>query len=49
MSPSGERLAVTRVGSLVFLAYGRGEYATAEIDGGARGAQRVAERFTAGR
>ena len=45
----GERIAVTRVGSMVFLAYGRGEFYTAEIDEAARNAQRVAEEFVASR
>jgi hypothetical protein len=46
-SLSGNRIAVTRTGSLVFLAYDEGEYGTAEIDEGARLTQRVAERFAA--
>ena len=41
-SPSNERIAVTRVGSMVFLAFAGGEGSTAELD-------RVAERFIAGR
>lgn len=48
-APAGERLAVTRVGSMVFLAYGRGEYATAEVDDGAREAERIARDFLAPR
>jgi hypothetical protein len=44
---SGNRIAVTRKGSLVFLAYDEGEYGTAEIDEGARLTQRVAEQFAA--
>jgi hypothetical protein len=44
---SGNRIAVTRKGSLVFLAYDEGEYGTAEIDEGARLTQRVAEKFVA--
>ncbi|WP_173132491.1 hypothetical protein [Kibdelosporangium persicum] len=46
-SPSGTRIAVTRVGSLVFLAYDEGEYSSAQIDGGARKTQQVAEQFAA--
>jgi hypothetical protein len=46
-SLSGNRIAVTRVGSLVFLAYDEGEYGSAEIDEGARLTQRVAEQFAA--
>lgn len=48
-APWGERLAVTRVGSMVFLAYDQGEYTTADVDDGARSTQAVAERFVTGR
>lgn len=48
-APAGERLAVTRVGSMVFLAYSRGEYGTAEVDDGARKAERIAREFLAPR
>jgi hypothetical protein len=41
----GDRIAVTRSGSMVFLAYAFGEYYTAEIDGGTESAQEVAQRF----
>lgn len=41
-APSGERIAVVRVGATVFLAYASGEYGTAEIDGGARAVEQVA-------
>jgi hypothetical protein len=44
-SPTGERIAVTRVGSAVFLAYLSGEFATAELDDGTRRAQHVAKAF----
>jgi hypothetical protein len=44
---SGNRIAVTRKGSLVFLAYEEGEYGSATIDEGARMAQRVAQQFAA--
>lgn len=46
-SLSGNRIAVTRKGSLVFLAYEEGEYGTAKIDEGARITQRVAQQFAA--
>ncbi len=41
----GARVAVTRVGSAVFLAHAGGEYYTAEIDDGARAVREVAQRF----
>lgn len=41
----GDRIAVTRSGNVVFLAYAFGEYYTAEIDGGTEAAQEVAQRF----
>jgi hypothetical protein len=41
----GARVAVTRTGSAVFLAYATGEYYTAEIDDGARAVREVARRF----
>ncbi len=41
----GDRIAVTRSGNQVFMAYAFGEYYTAEIDGGAESAQEVAQRF----
>ncbi len=44
-SATGERIAVTRSGSTVFLAYAGGEFTTAEIDDGARAVQRVAQAF----
>ena len=44
-SPTGDRIAVTRVGSAVFLAYASGEYSTAALDGGAGSVQQVAETF----
>lgn len=44
-SPSGDRIAVTRVGAAVFLAYGGGEFQTAELDGGVDAARDVAEEF----
>jgi hypothetical protein len=44
-SPVGDRIAVTRVGSAVFLAYEGGEFSTAELDGGVDHAQEVAQRF----
>jgi hypothetical protein len=44
-SPTGDRVAVTRVGSAVFLAFGSGEYSTAALDGGAADARAVAQTF----
>lgn len=44
-SSHGVRVAVTRVGSAVFLAHAGGEYNTAEIDDGAQAAREVAQRF----
>jgi hypothetical protein len=41
----GARIAVTRVGSAVFLAFAGGEYYTAELDGGAQAVREVAQRF----
>jgi len=41
----GARIAVTRVGSAVFLAHAGGEYYTAEIDDGAQAVRDVAQRF----
>ena len=41
----GARVAVTRTGSAVFLAYATGEYYTAQIDDGAQAARDVAQRF----
>jgi hypothetical protein len=41
----GARVAMTRVGSAVFLAHAGGEYYTAEIDDGARAVREVAQRF----
>lgn len=41
----GARIAVTRAGNAVFLAYASGEYYTAEIDDGAQAAREVARRF----
>ena len=41
----GARIAVTRVGSAVFLAHAGGEYYTAEIDDGAQAVREVAQRF----
>lgn len=41
----GARIAVTRAGSAVFLAYAGGEYYTAELDGGADAVREVAQRF----
>jgi hypothetical protein len=41
----GARIAVTRAGSAVFLAYASGEYYTAEIDDGAQAVREVAQRF----
>jgi hypothetical protein len=41
----GARIAVTRAGSAVFLAYASGEYYTAEIDDGAQAVHEVAQRF----
>jgi hypothetical protein len=46
-APYGNRVAVTRVGAMVFLAFDEGEYGTAEIDDGARMTQQVAEKFVA--
>jgi hypothetical protein len=44
-SPSGARIAVTRSGSTVFLAYLGGESSTAELDGGTELAQQVARTY----
>ena len=44
-SSHGARIAVTRVGSAVFLAHAGGEYGTAEIDDGAQAVREVAQRF----
>jgi len=44
-APYGHRIAVTRVGDAVFLAYTYGEYSSAELDGGAEMVQQVAHRF----
>lgn len=44
-SPSGDRIAVTRLGAAVFLAYGGGEASSAEIDGGAKAARDVVQQF----
>ncbi|TQM13680.1 hypothetical protein [Pseudonocardia kunmingensis] len=44
-APYGHRIAVTRVGDAVFLAYTYGEYSSAEFDGGAEMVQQVAQRF----
>jgi hypothetical protein len=44
-SPTGDRIAVARVGSAVFLAYLGGEYGTADLDQGVRDAQAVVQRF----
>lgn len=46
-APYGNRIAVTRVGAMVFLAFDEGEYGTAAIDDGARKTQEVAETFVA--
>jgi uncharacterized membrane protein YeiB len=46
-SPTGDRIAVTRRGSAVFLAFNRGEYATARLDGGTRAVRDVARAFLA--
>jgi hypothetical protein len=44
-SPTGDRIAVARAGSAVFLAYAGGEYGTAELDQGAADARAVVQRF----
>lgn len=44
-SPTGDRIAVARVGSAVFLAYAGGEWQTAELDQGTSDAQAVVQRF----
>jgi hypothetical protein len=44
-APAGDRVAVTRVGAAVFLAYGSGEFSTAEFDGAAKQAQLVVLQF----
>ncbi len=44
-SAAGDRIAVTRTGSAVFLACASGEFTTAEIDDGARAVQQVARAF----
>jgi hypothetical protein len=41
----GARIAVTRVGSAVFLAHAGGEYYTAELDDGAQAVREVVQRF----
>ncbi len=46
-APYGNRIAVTRVGTMVFLAFDEGEYQSAEFDGGAEMTQQVAEKFVA--
>jgi len=46
-APYGNRIAVARVGAMVFLAFDEGEYQSAEFDGGAEQAQQVAEKFVA--
>jgi hypothetical protein len=46
-APFGNRVAVTRVDAMVFLAFDEGEYGSAEIDEGARLTQQVAEKFVA--
>lgn len=46
-APYGNRVAVTRVDAMVFLAFDEGEYGSAEIDDGARTTQQVAEKFVA--
>ena len=43
--PGGDRITVTRVGSMVFLAYDTGHYLTAELDKSAFATRRVAEQF----
>jgi hypothetical protein len=44
-SPTGDRIAVARAGSAVFLAYLGGEYGTADLDQGAADARAVVQRF----
>jgi hypothetical protein len=44
-SPTGDRIAVARAGSAVFLAYLGGEYGTAELDQGSADARAVVQRF----
>jgi hypothetical protein len=44
-SPTGDRIAVARAGSAVFLAYLGGEYGTADLDQGAADARTVVQRF----
>jgi hypothetical protein len=44
-APYGHRIAVTRAGDAVFLAYTYGEYSSAEFDGGAEMVRAVARRF----
>jgi hypothetical protein len=44
-SPTGDRIAVARAGSAVFLAYGGGEYGTADLDDGVKDAQSVVQKF----
>jgi type IV secretory pathway VirB10-like protein len=44
-SPTGDRIALARAGSAVFLAYLGGEYRSAELDQGARDAEAVVQRF----
>ncbi len=41
----GDRVAVTRVGPTVFLAFSSGESSAAEIDGAAEEVRRVAQQF----
>lgn len=44
-SPYGDRIAVTRTGSMVFLVFASAEFSSADIDGGAFAAQQVAQAF----
>jgi hypothetical protein len=44
-SPTGDRIALARAGSAVFLAYLGGEYGTADLDQGAADARAVVQRF----
>ena len=44
-APNGDRIAVTRVGSAVFLASVHGRYATTKLDDGVGEVRRVAEQF----
>jgi hypothetical protein len=45
ISPAGDRIAVARTGSAVFLAYGGGEFATAEIDDASTAVRDVVREF----